>query len=75
MLVSKAQITNSHNACVLSEKNELLSLHFTTITLSMLPVNESCCHLMACIIQTSGVSLITTTFIIGTNRHLGKQAD
>lgn len=71
ILVSKAQITNSHNVCVLSEKNELVSLHFATINLPMVPVNGSCYHLTACIIQISGVTLITTTFIIGTNRHSG----
>lgn len=68
---SKAQTANSHNVCVLSEKNEFVSLQFRTINLSMLPVNGSCYHLTACIIQISGITLITTTFIIGTNRHLG----
>ena len=39
-LVSKAQITNKPSMFVVSKRNELVALHFTTINLPMLPVNE-----------------------------------
>lgn len=66
IFISKAQMTNSHNVCVLFERNELASLNFTATT-----VNESSYHLTACIMQISGITLITNTSIISTNGNLG----